>query len=181
MTCFWDVLWCHLSILIAFLTDNLKNRCIFCCLCMKSNKCSFTPIQQYYKVFIITRWIYLGEEQKGFQGCTVALYVLTNFLWTQNMKEKNEWIIKVVVKKRQFLLYNANSFEQWSEWITNTDHPRILTAPVCVPFDWWVLFQMFFPPSQWEFKCLVHINTKQNIRQRGPLANSLSADFITYV
>lgn len=39
---------------------------------------------------------------------------------------------------------------------------------------------MFFPPNQWEFKCLVHINIKQNIRQRGLLANSVSADFITY-
>lgn len=27
----------------------------------------------------------------------------------------------------------------------------------------------------------MHVNTKQNIRRSGPVANSLSADFITYV
>ncbi len=63
----------------------------------------------------------------------------------------------------------------------HTERPRILTAPVCVPYDWWALFQMFLHPNQWEFKCLVHVNTKQNISRSGPIANSLSADFIAHL
>lgn len=41
---------------------------------------------------------------------------------------------------------------------------------------------MFFHPNQWEFKCLVHVNIKQNISPSGsPGVNSLSADFITHL
>lgn len=93
-----------------------------------------------------------------------------------NIKEENKMDHLSCSGEGQFFLYNTNSFEQ-----CNTDHTRILTAPVCVSFDWWALFQMFFHPNQWEFKCLVHVNTKQNISWSGPIPNSLSADFITHL
>lgn len=97
-----------------------------------------------------------------------------------NMKEENKMDHYSCSGERQFLLRKTNSFD-WCNTHEHTEHPRILTAPVCVPFDWWALFQMFFHPNQWEFKCLLHVNTKQNISRSGPTANSLSADFITHL
>lgn len=68
-----------------------------------------------------------------FLGCTVVLYVLTNFLWTQKCeRKKNERLIKVVVKKKkQFLLYNTNSFEQWSKWLTDRSPQDFDSSCMC--------------------------------------------------
>lgn len=46
-----------------------------------------------------------------------------------------------------------------------------------LPFDWWGPSQMFPSPNQWEFKCFVHVNTRQNITGSGP-RRSLAASLL---
>lgn len=64
-----------------------------------------------------------------------------------NVTEENKMAHYGCSEERQYLLYGSDSFERCSTH-KQKEHPRLLTAPACVPFDWWAPSQMFFSPNQ---------------------------------